>query len=167
MPGELIDITIGDLLDQRAAEYPDKDALVHPFEGVRYSTAQFKQACDKAARGFMALGIKKGDHVAIWATNYPQWVIAQFATAKIGAVLVTVNTNYKKFELEYLLKQSDSTTLIMIGGIKDNNYTDHINAICPELAGSAPGAARFQAAALFEKCNIPGCGAAAGHVFVG
>lgn len=136
---ELLNLTIGEVLDIRAKEYPDKDAVVHPFEGIRYSTLQFKEVCDKTARGLMALGIKKGDHVAIWATNYPQWVITQFSTAKIGAVMVTVNTNYKKFELEYLLKQSDTTTLIMMGGVKDNNYIEHINAVCPELQDSEPG----------------------------
>lgn len=136
---EFIDMTIGDLLDRKAEKYPDKDALIHPYEGIRYTTRQFKEACDRAARGFLAMGIKKGDHVAIWATNYPQWVITMFATAKIGAVLVTVNTNYKKYEIEYLLKQSDSMTLIMTGGTKENNYVDHINAICPELAHSRPG----------------------------
>lgn len=136
---ELLNLTIGEVLDIRAKEYPDKDAVVHPFEGIRYSTLQFKEVCDKTARGLMALGIKKGDHVAIWATNYPQWVITQFSTAKIGAVMVTVNTNYKKFELEYLLKQSDTTTLIMMGGVKDNNYIEHINAVCPELKDSEPG----------------------------
>ncbi|MGI5849896.1 MAG: AMP-binding protein [Christensenellales bacterium] len=136
---EFINMTIGDLLDSKAKAYPDKDALIHPYEGVRYSTAQFKAVCDRAARGLIALGVKKGDHVAIWATNYPHWVISLFATAKIGAVLVTVNTNYKKFELEYLLKQSDSMTLIMTGGIKDNDYVDHIYSICPELAKCPPG----------------------------
>ena len=136
---EFINMTIGDWLDKKAKEYPDKDCSVHPYEGLRYSTEQFKAVCDKIARGFMALGVKKGDHVAIWATNYPQWVISQFATAKIGAVLVTVNTNYKKFELEYLLKQSDSTTLIMMGGTKDNDYVTHINAVCPELSTCEPG----------------------------
>ena len=136
---EFINMTIGDWLDERAKEYPDKDCSIHPYEGLRYTTAQFKSACDRAACGFMALGIQKGDHVAIWATNYPQWVISQFATAKIGAVLVTVNTNYKKYELEYLLKQSDSTTLIMMGGTKDNDYTVHINAVCPELKDCMPG----------------------------
>lgn len=136
---QLIDVTIGDLLDEKAQRFPDKDALVHPFEGVRYTTTEFRDVCDRVARGFMALGIGKGDHVAIWATNYPQWVISQFATAKIGAVLVTVNTNYKKFELEYLLRQSDSMTLIMMGGTKDNDYVSHINAICPELAACEPG----------------------------
>ncbi len=136
---EFINMTIGDLLDQKARKYPDKDALIHPYESVRYSTTQFKEACDKAARGLMALGIEKGDHVAIWATNYPQWVVTQFATAKIGAVLVTVNTNYKKYELEYLLKQSDSKMLIMTGGTKENSYVDHIKAVCPELEQCEPG----------------------------
>ncbi len=134
-----IELTIGEVLDEKARQFPDKDALVHPFEGVRYTTAQFKQECDRVARGLMAMGIKKGDHVAIWATNYPQWIISQFATAKIGAVLVTVNTNYKQFELEYLLEQSDSMTLIMTPGTKDNNYLDHINGICPTLKDSQPG----------------------------
>lgn len=136
---EFMNITIGDLLDLKAQQYPDKDALIHPYEGIRYSTKQFKEVCDITARGFMALGIGKGDHVAIWATNYPQWIVCQFATAKIGAVLVTVNTNYKKYELEYLLKQSDSKMLIMTGGTKENSYVDHINAICPELMECKPG----------------------------
>jgi fatty-acyl-CoA synthase len=136
---DFIHMTIGDWLDKKAAELPDKECAVHPYEGLRYTTAQFKAECDRVARGLMAMGVKKGDHVAIWATNRPQWVQTQFATAKIGAVLVTVNTNYKKYELEYLMKQSDSMTLIMTGGTKDNDYTEHIYAICPELKDSKPG----------------------------
>jgi fatty-acyl-CoA synthase len=136
---EFINMTIGDWLDMKAKEYPDKDCAVHPLEGLRFTTAQFKDEVNRVARGLMAMGIKKGDHVAIWATNYPQWVQTQFATAKIGAVLVTVNTNYKKYELEYLLKQSDSTMLIMMGGTKDNDYVEHIYAVCPELSKSIPG----------------------------
>ena len=136
---EFIHMTMGDLLDERAEAFPEKEALIHPYEGIRYTAAQFKQTCDRAARGLIALGIKKGDHVAIWATNYPQWIITMFATAKIGAILVTVNTNYKKFELEYLLKQSDTMTLIMSGGTKENSYVDHIYAICPELTDTRPG----------------------------
>ncbi len=136
---EFISMTIGDWLDQKAAEYPDRECSVHPLEGLRFTTAEFQAQVNKVARGLMAMGIQKGDHVAIWATNYPQWVQTQFATAKIGAVLVTVNTNYKKYELEYLLKQSDSKMLIMMGGTKDNNYVDHIYAVCPELTNSEPG----------------------------
>jgi fatty-acyl-CoA synthase len=137
---EFINMTIGDWLGMKADQYPDRECVVHPLEGLRFTTAEFRDEVNRVARGLMALGIKKGDHVAIWATNYPQWVQTQFATAKIGAVLVTVNTNYKKYELEYLLKQSDSTMLIMMGGTKDNNYVDHIYAVCPELKDSEPGA---------------------------
>ena len=136
---EFISMTIGDWLDKKAREYPNKDCSVHPLEGLRFTTAQFAAEVNRVARGLMAMGVKKGDHVAIWASNYPQWVQTQFATAKIGAVLVTVNTNYKKFELEYLLKQSDSKMLIMMGGTKDNNYVDHVYAVCPELNSCAPG----------------------------
>lgn len=134
-----IDMTIGDFLDHCAVEYADNDALVYVDRGIRYSYHQFNEICKAAAKGFMKLGVKKGDHVAVWATNYPQWVIAQFATAKIGAVLVTVNTNYKIFEAEYLLTQSDSTTLLLIEGFKDSNYVEILNKLCPELKDSEPG----------------------------
>ncbi|MDK2801418.1 MAG: fatty-acyl-CoA synthase [Clostridiales bacterium] len=136
---EFIHSTIGDFLDEIAAQYGDNDALVYVDRGLRYSYKEFNEVCRQAAKGLMKLGVKKGDHVAIWATNYPEWVIAQFATAKIGAVLVTVNTNYKIFELEYLLKQSDSTTLILIDGFKDSNYLEIINTLCPEIKDAEPG----------------------------
>lgn len=136
---EFLNMTIGDFLDNMAEKYPDNDALVYPKTGLRYSYREFNEVCRQAAKGFMKMGIKKGDHIAIWATNYPEWVIAQFATAKMGAVLVTVNTSYKIFELEYLMKQSDSTTLILIDGFKDSNYTGIINKLCPEIIKSEPG----------------------------
>ena len=135
----LIDMTFGDLLDAQAQRFPDHDCLISPHRKQRYSYAQFRDECNRVARGMLAMGIKKGDHVAIWATNYTQWVTTMFATAKIGAVMVTVNTNYKRFELEYLLRQSDSMTLIMSGGVKDNRYTEHIYNLCPTLSGSEPG----------------------------
>jgi fatty-acyl-CoA synthase len=136
---ELMKITMGDLLDQMAERYPNHDAVLYTDRPFRKTYLQFRDLCNTAAKGLMAMGIKKGDHVAIWATNYPEWIIAQFATAKIGAVLVTVNTNYKIFELEYLLRQSDSNTLIMIEGFKDSNYVQIINELCPQLKDSEPG----------------------------
>lgn len=136
---EFINLTIGDFLDNISNQYPDNDALVYVDRGLRYSYKEFNEVCKQAAKGFMKLGVKKGDHIAIWATNYPEWVITQFATAKIGAVLVTVNTNYKIFELEYLLRQSDSTTLLLIDGFKDSNYVEILNKLCPELKDSEPG----------------------------
>ncbi len=136
---ELLKITIGDMLKKQASEYPENDGLISPTRGIRYSYKQLDEITDVIARGFMGMGIERGDKVSIWATNYPEWVLTQFATAKMGAVLVTVNTNYKQFELEYLLKQSDTMTLIMMGGFKDSNYVDHIRGLCPELAEVEPG----------------------------
>jgi len=131
--------TIGELLDQMAASHPENDALVYPDRDLRYSYQEFRRVCDQAAKGLMKLGIKKGDNIAIWATNVPQWVITQFGSAKMGAVLVTVNTNYKEFELEYLLKQSDANTLLLIEGIKGSDYIATINELCPELLDCKPG----------------------------
>lgn len=135
----MLEITLGKLLDLQAEKYPNQDAVVYYHEKVRWSYSEFRDYVDKVARGLIKMGVRKGDHVAIWATNVPQWILTQFATAKIGAVLVTVNTNYKAFELEYLLRQSDTTTLIMIRGFKDSDYLSHIYHLCPELKESEPG----------------------------
>src|SRR5262249_48728932 len=107
--------------------------------GVRYTYAEFRAECDRVAKGLIALGVQKGEHVGIWATNYPEWVVAQFATAKIGAVLVTVNPAYRTHELEYLLKQSDAATLMLIDSFKTSDYVGMINELIPELRGSEPG----------------------------
>lgn len=135
----LIEMTLGDLLDKVATVYPDNDCVVCNDKPFRKTYKEFKEECDIVARGLMALGVEKGSHVAIWATNYPEWIVLMYATAKIGATLVTVNTNYKIFEAEYLLRQSDTDTLVMMEGLKDTNYTDIINELCPELKNSEPG----------------------------
>lgn len=132
-------LTIGQLLENIAAEYPDNDALVYTDRDLCYSYQEFNALCRRVARGLMALGLKKGDHIAVWATNVPEWVLLQFATGKMGAVLVTVNTEYKLFELEYLLQQSDSNSLFMVGGTKRSNYLEIIHQLCPELKESQPG----------------------------
>lgn len=135
----LLNETIGEYLDKIAEFYPDTEALVDPDKNFRKTYKEFNELCRTVAKGFMALGIKRGDHLAIWATNYPEWVLTQFATAKMGAVMITVNTNYKIFELEFLLRQSDTQTLIMNRGFKDSDYVKIINELCPELATSKPG----------------------------
>lgn len=132
-------ITLAEVLDTQARYHGDNDALVYVDRGLRYTYQQFNEVCRKAAKGFMKLGIKRGEHVAIWATNVPEWVITQFSTGKMGAVMVTVNTNYKVFELEYLLRQSDSTTIILIDGWRDSSYVGMVNELCPELKDSEPG----------------------------
>ncbi|MZP30922.1 AMP-binding protein [Heliobacterium undosum] len=136
----MLQITIGDLLDQTAARYPEKEALVYTDDrNLRLTYTQFREKADEVAKGLMALGVQKGEHIALWATNYPEWIYTQFGSAKMGAVLVTVNTNYRSFELEYLLRQSDATTLILIDGFRDNNFVEIVNELCPGLRDSEPG----------------------------
>jgi fatty-acyl-CoA synthase len=140
MPADFeIRVTIGDLLDSQTERYPGREALVHVETGTRYTYREFKGECDRVARGLMALGIEKGHHVGIWVTNYTEWVVAQFATAKIGAVLVTVNPSYRTHELEYVLKQSEANALILIGQFRTSDYVAMTNEVIPELKDSTPG----------------------------
>ncbi|NMA67044.1 MAG: AMP-binding protein [Clostridiaceae bacterium] len=136
---QLINTTIGSLLESVAKKFPDRKAFTFPYNNYERTWKEFDEEVTKVAKGFLKMGIKKGDHVAIWANNIPEWVLTFFATSKIGAILVTVNTNYKIFELEYLLRQSDSKCLVMTGGFKDSNYLDIINELCPTLKDSKPG----------------------------
>ncbi len=131
-------ITVGDLLEDVAKRFPDRNAITYTDRDYKRSWKEFNEEVNRTAKGFIKIGVKKGDHVAIWATNTPEWLITMFATAKIGAVLVTVNTNYKVFELEYLLRQSDSKVLVMNSGFKDANYVNIINDLCPNLKNSKP-----------------------------
>jgi fatty-acyl-CoA synthase len=135
----MIEKTLGQVLDETAERYPDNDALVYVDRGLRLTYRQFRERVDELARGLMAQGIGRGEHLAVWTHNVPEWVVLQFATAKVGAVLVTVNTYYRSHELEYLLRQSDSTTLILVRGFKDADYAKTANEIAPELAASEPG----------------------------
>ncbi|MDD3294546.1 MAG: AMP-binding protein, partial [Geobacteraceae bacterium] len=139
-----LEITIGGLLDQMAERFPDNDALVYVDRGLRYSYYEFNQVCRRVAKGLMKLGVRKGDHVSIWATNVPEWVILSSAAAKIGAVLVTVNTSYRTSELEYILKQSDSGYLFLIKGFKDIDYMETLYEVVPELRNSTPGTLRSE-----------------------
>ena len=134
-----IRVTIGDLLDLQSERYADREALVHVETGARFTYQEFKDECDNVARGLMALGIEKGQHVGIWATNYTEWVVAQFATGKIGAVLVTVNPSYRTHELEYVLKQSEANALILIGQFRTSDYVAMTNEVIPELKDATPG----------------------------
>jgi fatty-acyl-CoA synthase len=134
---ELIDLTVGDLLDLRANEIPDKEAIVYnyPESGLelRLNYRQYNEVVNRLAKGLMALGVEKGDHIAVWATNVPEWIFLEMALAKIGAVLVTVNTNYKADEIEYVLRQGDIRLLFMIDGFRNNSYLESIYSILPEI----------------------------------
>lgn len=129
----LIDLTFPQVLDRMAEEFPDQQAFKYYELDYDRTYSQFRDDVDTFARSLIALGVKPGDHVAIWATNIPQWYITFWATTKIGAVLVTVNTAYKIHEAEFLLRQSDTHTLVMIDGYKDSNYSEIIGELCPEL----------------------------------
>lgn len=135
----VIEKTIGEIVDETAQKFPNNDALVYVDRGLRYTYKEFKEKVDQIAKSFMALGIQRGDHIAVWAYNVPEWVFLQFASAKIGAVLVTVNTYYKAKELEYLLKQSDTTTLFLVEEFKDVNYVEMVHKVVPSLSQTEPG----------------------------
>ncbi|RWZ60371.1 AMP-binding protein [Halobacillus fulvus] len=135
----LLSLTVGELLEKQAAAYPDHEAFVYPEKALRKTYAEFNEMADEAAKGMMALGIEKGDHVAIWSDNKPEWLVSQFASGKMGGVLVTVNTNYRAQELEYLLKQSDASTLILAEDFRGTSYLDILKEICPELETSEKG----------------------------
>jgi fatty-acyl-CoA synthase len=135
----LLPYTVGELLEVQARNYPEHEAVVYSDRDLRMNYKEFNTLCRKAARGLMKLGVKKGEHIAAWSSNTPEWVVSQFATGKMGAVLVTVNTNYRTAELEYLLKQSDSTTIILMEQFKDASYIDMVYEIVPELKSSEPG----------------------------
>ncbi len=136
---KLMNITVGDMLSSIAKKYPTKLAVKYIEVNYTRTYYEFNKEVDKYAKGLLGMGIGKGDHVAIWATNYPEWLVLFFATARIGAVLVTVNTNYKEAELEYLLSNSDSKALFICDGIKDIDCEKIIYSVCPELKTSKPG----------------------------
>ncbi len=132
-------LTVGGLLDLAAAHRPEDDALVYVDRGLRYSYAEFKEVVERCARALMALGLKKGDHVAVWGQNVPEWVTLQFATGKVGVVLVTVNPAYKANELRYVLEQSDAGALFLTEGVQGADFVEILEEAVPDLANAEPG----------------------------
>ncbi|MGE5191383.1 MAG: AMP-binding protein [Deltaproteobacteria bacterium] len=132
-------ITIGRMLRETARRHPGRPALVFPQFDYRRTYAEFDREVDATARALLGLGIQKGEHVALWATNWPQWVLLQFAAARIGAVLVNINPAYRSHELSYVLKQSDSTALFLIDKFRTSDYFAMVHEAIPELAGASPG----------------------------
>ncbi|RLQ95564.1 AMP-binding protein [Falsibacillus albus] len=148
--------TVGQLLKEKADLHPDHEAVVYSDRGLRLTYREFDDYCKKIAKGFMKLGIEKGENIAVWSTNTPEWLACQFATGKMGGVMVTVNTNYQRAELEYLLKQSDSTTIILIEKFRDTSYIEMIYEICPELAYSKPGRLRSESLPFLKNVVVLG-----------
>src|SRR5713101_2522841 len=134
---QLINLTIGELFDRQCEANADKEALVYNYPEIgldlRLTYRQYQEEVNRLAKGLLAVGIEKGEHVAVWAANVPEWVMLEIALAKIGAVLVTVNTNYRAAEIEYVLRQGDITTLFMIEEFRGNSYVESMYRIAPEL----------------------------------
>jgi fatty-acyl-CoA synthase len=141
---ELLEKTIGAVLEEQVALFPDKDFIVYADRGLRFSYRQFDERVNAMAQGFLAMGVKTGDKVGIWATNVPDWFTVFFATAKIGATLVTVNTGYRLYELEYLVRQSDIGTLCLVDGFRDSDYVQMLNELVPELKEAQRGHLRSE-----------------------
>lgn len=121
---KLLEQTIGELLREKSETLKDHEAIVYAEEGIRYTYKEFYELSGQVAKGLMALGVQKGEHIAAWATNVPEWLLLQFGSARAGAVLVTVNTSYQEKELEYLLQQSESTTLFLMDGFRGSSYVE-------------------------------------------
>jgi len=136
---ELINLTFPQVLSRVAEEFPDQYAFKYTTLDYTRTYREFQQDVDDFARALVSLGVKAGSKVSVWATNVPAWYISFWACARIGAVLVTMNTAYKIHEAEYLLRQSDTHTLIMIESCLDSDYRGIINEICPEIRSNKPG----------------------------
>jgi len=133
------DLPLGRYFEMQVAKHADNDFIVYPDRDLRWTYAQFDERVDQLAKGLLAIGIGKGDHVGVWARNIPDWLTLCFATAKIGAVLVTVNPVYKAHELAYVLKQSDMKALAIIDSFRDVDYVEIIRQLVPEAATQQRG----------------------------
>ena len=145
--GPLLGETIGENLARTARTYPDQDALVVPFQGIRMSYRAFDEEVDRVARGLLGLGVEKGERVGIWSPNNAEWVVLQYATAKVGAILVNLNPAYRTHEVAYALQQSGCRFLVAATEFKSSSYVDMIAEVRPEL----PLLERVDDSALAER----------------
>jgi fatty-acyl-CoA synthase len=134
--------TLGRVLEAQVARHPDKEFMVYPDRNLRFTFAEFDRRVNALAKGLLAIGLVKGDHLGIWATNVPDWLTLLFAAAKVGVVSVTVNTAYRSHELEYLVQQSDIKALCLIDGFRDSDYVAMLNELVPELKSCERGRLR-------------------------
>jgi fatty-acyl-CoA synthase len=142
----LLGATIGRCLDQAAARWGDREALVSPSHDVRWTWKEFAERVDALAAGFLALGLERGARIGVWSLNRPEWTLTQFAAAKAGLILVTINPAYRLSELEFALAKVGCAAIVTATAFKTSNYMDMLNTLLPELATSPPG--ELQAARL-------------------
>src|SRR5438105_5579312 len=148
----LLGLTIGDLFDQTAGKYPDHPALISRQQNIRLTYGDLQDQVNQCAKGLMHLGFQKGQRVGIWSPNRSEWCITQFATSKIGVILVNINPAYRLHELEYALKQSGCSGIVIAPEFKTSNYTEMLNTLAPELDECEAG--KLQAARLPELTAV-------------
>ena len=136
---QLLDYTLGEMLEKWAFKTPDKEFMIYADRDLRFTYAEFNDRVDALAKGLLYVGVKPGDKVGIWAKNVPDWLTVMFATAKIGAILVTINTNYKSSEISFLLKNADIQTLFLVDGYRDSDYINMVFDLVPELKEHSRG----------------------------
>src|SRR5947209_666471 len=158
---ELLEMTIGDLLDRRADELPLQEAVVYScspeFDGIheiRWTYQEYRERANEVARGLMALGLSKGDHIAVWATNLPEWVLLEMAVAKAGLVLVTVNPAYRAQELEYVLKQGDVCALFLMAKVRDHDCLATLQSLV--IPGTRAGEVKSERLPLLRSVCLLG-----------
>jgi fatty-acyl-CoA synthase len=125
--------TLVQVLERQVERNPHKEFIVFADRNLRFSYAEFDRRVNDLAKGLLSIGLSKGDHLGIWATNVPDWLTFLFATAKIGVIAVTVNTSYRVHELQYIVSQSDIKALCLIDGYRDSDYIAMVNELIPEL----------------------------------
>ncbi len=143
-PQVLLNETLGQLLDATVACHAGREAIVYADRDYRLTWRQVGERVDRLARGLMAMGVQKGEKIAVWATNVPDWVLLMFAAAKVGAVLVTVNTQYRRTEIAYVLGQSEVENLFLIDGFRDIDYLATVYDVVPELRSQPRGHLRSE-----------------------
>ena len=148
--------TVGEIVKEAARKFPETEAYVYPELGIRKTYKEFDEETDDLAKALIGMGIQKGEHVAIWSDNKREWLLSQYATGKMGAVLVTVNTNYQEKELEYLLQQSDATTLILCESYKGTSYLDIVRAVCKEINVAEKGNIQSQKLPFLKNVIVMG-----------
>src|ERR1700733_5665204 len=140
----LLGDTIGHSLDLAARRWGNRDALVSPSHDVRWSWKEFAERVDALAAGFLALGLERGARIGIWTLNRPEWTLTQFAAAKAGLILVTINPAYRLSELEFALAKVGCAAIVTATAFKTSNYMEMLNALLPELAKASPGELRAE-----------------------
>ena len=137
--GQLLYETIGSVFDRIVDAHPDETALIVRHQNIRWSYSELREQADRFAEGLLTLGIEPGDRVGIWGPNSYEWVVTQFATARIGAILVNVNPAYRLFELEFVLRKTACKAIVAAEKFKSSEYLNMLNALAPEIASCEPG----------------------------